>query len=118
MKEFHVLPTDPNFQALSSEQLDFIVASLEQDNREMKLAASGREEESYVNDNDFDFYSDKFEYGGKKDDTDELKEFLARSGIDYPVGEEVTESHEVHPKQDSAVSQMFYASEDDDEYSL
>ena len=67
MKEFHVLPTDPNFQALSSEQLDFIVASLEQDNREMKLAASGREEESYVNDNDFDFYSDKFEYGGKKD---------------------------------------------------
>lgn len=78
MKELHVLPSDPNFQNLSSEQLDFLVSSIEQDAREMKLAQEGREEDSYVYDDEFD-WDGELNYGGKKDDQDDIAEFMANA---------------------------------------
>lgn len=78
MKELHVLPSDPNFQNLSSEQLDFLVSSIEQDAREMKLAQEGREEDSYVYDDEFD-WDGELNYGGQKNDQDDIAEFMANA---------------------------------------
>lgn len=78
MKELHVLPSDPNFQNLSSEQLDFLVSSIEQDAREIKLAQEGREEDSYVYDDEFD-WDGELNYGGQKNDQDDIAEFMANA---------------------------------------
>lgn len=112
MKELHVLPTDPNFQNLTSEQLDFIVASIDQDNKELKLAQEGREEDSFVYDDEFE-WEEEMDYGGKRDDSEDIQKFLEvakKKDEDY---ERLIEDRE--SLKDKKYSQI-QEDDDDDEY--
>lgn len=50
MREFKVLPTDPTFQALTGDQVEFIMANMEEDNNLRELAAKGYDPDSYYED--------------------------------------------------------------------
>lgn len=111
MKELHVLPTDPNFQNLTSEQLDFIVASIDQDNKELKLAQEGREEDSFVYDDEFE-WEDEMDYGGERDDSEDIQKFLEAAKKKDEDYERLIEDRE--SLKDKKYSQI--QEDDDDEY--
>jgi len=111
MKELHVLPTDPNFQNLTSEQLDFIVASIDQDNKELKLAQEGREEDSFVYDDEFE-WEEEMDYGGKRDDSEDIQKFLEDAKKKDEDYERLIEDRE--SLKDKKYSQI--QEDDDDEY--
>lgn len=54
MKEFAVLPTDPSFRSLSDDQLELMLLSVEQDNKEIERARKGFSV-------DDDYYDSSFE---------------------------------------------------------
>jgi hypothetical protein len=54
MKEFNVLPTSEDFRALSDSQIDMIIYSMIEDNRQMELARRGVKE-------DGNYFDDAFE---------------------------------------------------------
>jgi len=111
MKELHVLPTDPSFQNLSSEQLDFIVASIDQDNKELKRAQEGREEDSFVYDDEFE-WEEEMDYGGKRDDSEDIQKFLEAAKKKDEDYERLIEDRE--SLKDKKYSQI--QEDDDDEY--
>ncbi len=121
MKELHVLPSDPNFQNLSSEQLDFLVSSIEQDSREMKLAQDNREEDSYVYDDGFD-WDEEMDYGGQKDDSDAISEFMANAKKKDEEYQEELEQREIRRNeyarkiQNNNIQNMSKFDDDSDEY--
>ena len=121
MKELHVLPSDPNFQNLTSEQLDFIVSSIEQDSREIKLAQDNREEDSYVYDDGFD-WDGEMDYGGKKDDSDAISEFMAKAKKKDEEYQEELEQREikrneyVRKMQNDNIQNISKFDDDSDEY--
>lgn len=121
MKELHVLPSDPNFQNLTSEQLDFIVSSIEQDAREMKLAQDNREEDSYVYDDKFDWDGD-MDYGGQKDDADAISDFIAKAKKKDEEYQEELENREakrneyVRRMQNDNIPNVGNYEDDSDEY--
>lgn len=58
MKEFNVLPTDPRFQALTTNQLDYIINSMVEDSKEIEKASKGINSEVTASDDNFDLDSD------------------------------------------------------------
>lgn len=58
MKEFNVLPTDPRFQALTTNQLDYIINSMVQDSIEIEKASKGVNSEVTASDDNFDLDTD------------------------------------------------------------
>lgn len=75
LKEFGLTPASPDFYNMTPEQLDFMIVSLQQDNREQELANKGLEETDYVYDPNFNWEGD-MEYGGEKNDEDEIRKLL------------------------------------------
>ncbi|AII28080.1 tail assembly chaperone [Bacillus phage Bobb] len=54
MKTFNVLPTDPNFLALTDHQIHFMIMSMNEDAREMELARKGLTVDSEHYDTNFE----------------------------------------------------------------
>lgn len=54
MKKFNTLPTNPDFRALSDDQIDLILYSMTEDNREMELARKGMQVDSNYFDTGFE----------------------------------------------------------------
>ena len=54
MKTFSVLPTDPSFRALTDNQIDLMIYSVQEDNREFELAQKGLTVDSQYYDTDFE----------------------------------------------------------------
>lgn len=81
MREFGLTPASPDFYNMSPEQLDFMVLSLQQDNKEIELARTGKEETSFVNDEDFNWEGEA-DYGGEKDDSDEIARILGKAAME------------------------------------
>lgn len=75
MKTFHKLPNDPLMKTLTLPQREFIIASLNADAEEIKLAAEGKEATQKAYDNSD--YQEKFYANHKidlKDENDDLDE--------------------------------------------
>lgn len=54
MKQFNVLPTDPRFQSLTQEQLDFLILSMQRDVEEANANVNGNVLDGDFVDNEFD----------------------------------------------------------------
>lgn len=78
MKTFGLTPASPDFYNMTPDQLDFLVLSMSEDAREQELAANHRKEDDFVYDQDFDYEGD-MEFGGKKDDEDQIRKLLGES---------------------------------------
>lgn len=75
MREFKLTPASPDFYNMTSAQLEFMVTSLNLDYKEEELQSKGWKEDSFKFDPDYSWDGD-MEYGGEKDDTNQIKNIL------------------------------------------
>lgn len=74
MREFNVLPTDPRFQALTEDQVGFIMKNMEKDAEIRTMIARGQDPNSHFKDAETEWWDvsiDKFDPKGKLDISDE-----------------------------------------------
>lgn len=79
MREFKVLPTDPRFQELTSEQIAFILSNMEEDiiQREKAFSNNKGDDESFK-DPDTSWYEDEFTDIDYDIDYDKMEESVER----------------------------------------
>lgn len=78
MKEFKVLPTNPDFQALTSHQVEFIMANMETDAEIQKLIAQGKDPSNFIKDSDSSWWEDSVEEFDPKGGLDISDEEISR----------------------------------------
>lgn len=61
MKEFNILPTNPDFQALTSDQVGFIMANMKKDAEIRELLAKGYDPEEHIKDTDESWWNEPLE---------------------------------------------------------
>lgn len=108
MREFNVLPTDPRFQALNDEQIDFILYSMERDAIEIDRARRGIQVDGEFEDTDESWwYKDHEEFTALEPDDDEediakqvdamtTEEDMARLRERYRANEALDELEKTH----------------------
>jgi len=75
MREFKLTPASPDFYNMTSAQLEFMVTSLNLDYKEEELQSKGWKEDSFKYDPEYS-WEGEMDYGGEKDDTDQIKNLL------------------------------------------
>lgn len=76
MKAFNLTPASPEFYNMTSVQLEFMLASIEQDEKELFMAQNGIKEDSFAEDEDFN-WTDELELD-KATDNDKVMEEISR----------------------------------------
>lgn len=106
MREFKLTPASPDFYNMTPEQMDFMVASLNQDVKEEQLALNHKEETSFVYDPDFEWDKD-MDYGGEKHDEDQIRKLLGKEGYEKreQIYQDAIESVKVKEEQDKQEQQ-------------
>lgn len=89
MSKFNVLPTDPRFQDLTVEQLNYIIGSIVQDNKEATDMANGVKRDIHGEDTSYDYYGELVLPSEEEDarseaQVNEMIE-LKRSRIEYKI---------------------------------
>ena len=75
MREFKLTPASPDFYNMTSDQLEFMVTSLNLDYKEEEMQSKGMREDSFSYDPNFNWEGD-MDFGGKKDDEADIKRLL------------------------------------------
>lgn len=58
MKAFHLTPASPDFYNMTSEQLEFMLYSIQRDEKELYMAQNGIKEEGFAEDEEFNWTDD------------------------------------------------------------
>lgn len=101
MREFKVLPTDPNFKNLDSYQIQFIIESMNLDAREMERRSKGYD--STVEDDDTSWYDES------QEEFEPVPDFLDAEDLAKQAYDRLSESERIK------MTERAEAEEDDEE---
>jgi len=120
MEHFNVLPTDPRFQALSYDQIEFIFKEYELEMEDAKRQQSNKEQVGYYADEDDSWFTEtKFDPAAKVDEADIDKQAQAmmtdearknaEERMKYALSEDNKASHEAKDYTLSAIRHQMEA---------
>lgn len=123
LRTFHVLPTDERFKRLTTTQIDFIIASLNEDARQARIANGSENADMQATDNSKDYEemynaNHKVDLVDKRDNLDDIYEQVKRmtlakgseyadydSKLDKKIATAIAEKHATDKQVDRQIAE-------------